>query len=79
MATGKMRIVENLRERMLEKQAGLDTLSRRAGVDRRTVYLCRLGKPVRVFTAECIEQALEQFSFKYRHKGLQATALRYAI
>lgn len=77
MATGKMVVVENLRQRMFEKQAGLTELARRAGVDRRTVYLCRKGRPVRVFTADCIEQALERFEFKYRGEPYKNTAMRF--
>ena len=78
MATGTMVVVENLRGRMFEKQAGLTALAKRAGVDRRTVYLCRKGRPVRTFTAECIEQALERFSFGWRSEAQRNIAMRFS-
>lgn len=78
MPTGEMRVIENLKVRMLEKQAGCNTLARRAGVHPTTIWYCRKGKAVRKFTADCIEQALEQFEYKYCSDYHAGQARRFA-
>ena len=78
MPTGEMRVVENLKARMIDKRAGTNALAKRAGVNKTTVWYCRKGKAVRKFTADCIEQALEKFVFDYGSEYHARQARRYA-
>lgn len=78
MPTGEMRVIENLTARMVEKQAGSHILARRAGVHPTTIWYCRKGKAVRKFTADCIEEALERFEYKYDSDYHAGQARRFA-
>ena len=58
-----------LSERMRSRGATNISLAQAAGVAHGTIAQARAGRPVRVFNAECIEQALFEREFTRDNRG----------
>lgn len=73
------RTIPGLMERMAEKQATDKDLARRAGVHPTTVQKARRGQAVRSLLADCIDEALNRFSFGYPRRYKKHGGPLYAI